>query len=253
MNTYIMNVAILSVVYYVVIQVFLILIITPKYFCWVYYLGISALCLQYLMAFCMLLDWTLTTFKASFIEKIGNFHKHIFFILYLFSLAVYVFQILMDCHLQMLKTDLLFFRIAFITICFAMAILDIILIRINVPKEATKEFYVVKIANLYVFAWLPELIIHDLLQDVDLDFHIVIYKILVFLGKVSVICAYACPILVYYLLVVHNKHFRLAFYRSWKRSLKNYESDDLDIVSNEEGHGEGPAVDVIEPSLIIGN
>ncbi|CAH0555576.1 unnamed protein product [Brassicogethes aeneus] len=97
----------------------------------------------------------------------------------------------------------------------------------NLPYEATKTVYCLTVANIFVLSWLPHFVLHYFLL---IGFHAQWHVTLLITG----LFGYASPVVVVWILGRKNKHFKMAYNRSFKRSLSIYQNGNLDVSDDEE-------------------
>ncbi|XP_019871134.2 uncharacterized protein LOC109599567 [Aethina tumida] len=251
-NTYIFNIMLLTIVYYINSPVMEILYIFVKFeylWCWSFHLECTAVFMIFIMSFCMLLDWTLMAFHPNFMVRTRSIHKYFISFLYVLGLIVWLLKGF-GCQYSFFITDVLFHNIAFIIVCVSIAILDIIIAKNKVPYESTKTMYAVTMANLFVYSWLPEFVSYNLLDQNYTDNPIILLILLV-IARLSTAFAHLSAVIACYLLGHRNKHFKMAFDRTFKKLVKNYDTDDLDVASEDEKEADGSIVERGTPQSFV--
>ncbi|XP_019871155.2 uncharacterized protein LOC109599583 isoform X2 [Aethina tumida] len=253
-NTYIFNIAVLTVVYYLSNPILDILFVFTKYeyvWCWSYHLESAAIFMVFVMSFCMLLDWTLMAFKTNFMVRTGSVHKYFIGFLYVLGVIIWLLHGL-DCQFSFFVTDVLLYNIGYIAICVSVAILDIIIAKSKVPYESTKTIYAVTMANLFVYAWLPSYLLYSLInENLNYTDHSILVQILFVVTRLCTAFGHLSGIIACYLLGRRNKHFKMAFDRTFKKSVKNYDTDDLDVASDDEKEEDGLTISRGAPQIFV--
>ncbi|XP_056643479.1 uncharacterized protein LOC130449575 [Diorhabda sublineata] len=230
-NMYILNLSILNIIYYLCSPLFYIIchLFSAHEETSIVILQTQStlLTLYTTFAFVMAIDWFFTGSKLRIMKTFDKCYKFaiigiygIFFIEWIIAFIYSEVE-----HIARVAT----FTIFYIIYAVVLTVLNILKTRIILRSESKEIEYSLTVSNIIIYSFLP-LLCFNMLYKVSTPYVYSILLILELLPEVVEICH---PILVVFMLGKLNKYFKMAYIKSFKRSLQNYQDEDLDTVSEE--------------------
>lgn len=179
----------------------------------------SVLFLYLLICLILGLDWFLSGYKPNFIEKYGPFQKHFLVVLYGIALTEYLLTFVYTHMHHMIRMGISRFFYALIILF--MFVLNAMKRSVTLNSHSAKTAYAFNVSSIIIFSLIPMFICDTILWT-----HYDNY-ILVCISIIPEILWYNHPIIVVYVLGMQNKHFKMAYTKSFKKSVQSYDDEDF--------------------------
>lgn len=173
-------------------------------------------------------DWFLSARKSYWITLYSPLYKIIFFAIYTFFLieGLIAFAYAEMHHYIRFAV----FNAVYVICLIFMIILNILKRFVRLKGNPEANAYAFTVANIFVFAYLPVWIYHTMtLFFINIETSGVLIIVSVLPALVWIIH----PIIVVIVLGACNKHFKIAYMKTFRRTVDEYDCDDLD---NESGN-----------------
>lgn len=189
--------------------------------------SISILILYMSIALILALDWFLSGYKPYWFSKYAGCYKYVLTVVYGIVLTEYLLTFVYTHMHHMIRKGVSL--IFYITIIVILGILNLMKRFVTLDSKSAKTAYSFLICNIIIFSLIPVLIWHITLTFVLFKNYILICASIIF-----EIVWYNHPIIVVYVLGSLNKHFKMAYKKSFKQSVQGYDGDDFIEESEEE-------------------
>ncbi|KAJ8967487.1 hypothetical protein NQ314_002801 [Rhamnusium bicolor] len=253
-NMYILNCFILNILYIISMPLLYVFSYFVRYYIFYPLNTFSVLYVTFALA--LSLDWFLSGYRPSSIQKYNKFYKYVFLGIYVVFITEGLVALTLS-YLRHLVVRFYIFNVLYVISLIVVVTLNILRKKFNLTNGSFKTAYSLTVTNIMIFSYLPLLIIHIL--DIFIPRknytweYIIIYTEII--ARYIVLCH---PILVVYMLGKQNKYFKMAYKQSFKRYLKTYGDDNLDDGSEVENDIGNQTVKVNcltengqEPKLIV--
>lgn len=230
-NMYILNLSILNIIYYLCSPLFYIIchLFSAHEEASIVILQTQStlLTLYTTFALAMAIDWFLTGIKLHMMKTFDKCYKFAFIGIYgIFFIEWIIAFIYSEVeHVARAAT----FTIFYVVYAIILTILNILKTRMNFRSDSKEIEYSFTVSNIIIYSFLPLFCFH-LFYKVSTPYMYSILLVLEILPEIVEICH---PILVIFMLGRLNKYFKMAYNKSFKRSVQNYQDDNLDTVSEE--------------------
>lgn len=229
-NNYILHLAILNVIFTIAKVILNTISINTEGELVLEQASTSILLLYLIMSFILGLDWFISGYKPHFLEKYGPYYKHFLVLLYGIALTEYLLTFVYTHMHHMIRQGISKFFYTLIIIL--MIVLNVLKRCVILKSDSAKTAYAFTVANVIIFSLIP-VFVWDTISSVSNNFVIVCIEL------IPEILWYNHPIIVVYVLGVQNKRFRMAYTKSFKKSVQSYDDEDF-IEESEDGHiGDG--------------
>lgn len=212
-----------------------------------YQIGASTTLLIVLFAAAISVQWFLQNWKNKWLKKISNFEQYFAFSLY-FLYFVKLIVYISDCFLPVIFFSKLLLLLCYL-ICFCIIIaLNFFSSRqtLNVAQLNTK--YQLTVSTYAILSYLPLVFIVLLIHFVEnLNFSIFLYHLVYFAEFLAI----GSCILVTYLLGVKNKYFKSVYSKVFKKSVREYNENDLDESSDDSENIQGNVENHVPSSAFV--
>ncbi|KAK9890778.1 hypothetical protein WA026_012123 [Henosepilachna vigintioctopunctata] len=238
-NLYILHFAILNFTSHIIAPVFLIahLLIRSGYkyffnaYCYMGMLEKSILYLSFIFILCLAIDWSIFNFKNQ-TGSVQTAYKHKFTILYTL-LGLYSVITCSSCHMGVFfASDIMFYSMPL----FIVALLYMHYRRrsIILNNEQLKTEHYLWVSTIVFGVYTPMYLVDVIFHIIFYDSNAYIISILFLLEEVFSIISVVGPICVLIYLMKWNKHVRMAFDTTFRKTVREYGSDNLDDASDNE-------------------
>lgn len=231
-NVFILHLCILNIVYYLCSPLFLTLghIMSSYETVTTFTLQTQMTLLTLYMTFavCLAVDWFLTAKKSQYMKLSEKYYRFIYVAMYLLFLIEWAISLAYS-EIQHVARAGLFF-IFYVIYLIVLIVLNILKKKLNLRSQAKKTEYSLSVSNIIIFSFLPIFLFH-------INLHIVVDNVaivMLFLEIFPALIEIGHPLWIIYLLGRQNKYFKMAYYKSFKRSVRGYVDEDLDAISEEE-------------------
>ncbi|XP_072399534.1 uncharacterized protein [Diabrotica undecimpunctata] len=231
-NIYILNMSILNIIYYLCSPLFYII-------CHLFsaYEQASVLILQTqstlltlytTFALTMGIDWFLMVSKPQLMKRFQQRYKYVIFAIYILFFIEWIVAFIYSEVEHIARANS--FTIFYVIYAAILTVLNILKRRMEIRLESKNTEYAFIVSNIVIYCYLPIFLFHLLLL-VPSAF---VDKVLLYLEIIPEFIETGHPILVIYMLWRLNKYFKMAFSKSFTRSVQSYEDDNLDVSENDQ-------------------
>ncbi|KAK9890777.1 hypothetical protein WA026_012122 [Henosepilachna vigintioctopunctata] len=239
-NLYILHFAILNLTGHIIEPLFLIAHILVRsgfksvhnVYCYMDMLKESLLYVSFIFIICLALDWSIFYFKDT-TGSVQKAYKHKFAILYSL-LGLFSFINCSTCNLSIysLASDILFFSMP----PFAVALLFIHYKRRStiLNNEQLKTEHYLWVSTIVFVVYIPLYLMDGLFRAISHETSVVVITALIAFEEMFSIISVVSPICILVYLMKWNKHIRMAFDTTFRRTVREYGSDNLDDASDNE-------------------
>lgn len=225
-NTYILHLAILNVIFTIAKVILNTVNINSEFELVLEQASTSVLLLYLIMSFILGLDWFTSGYRPALLEKYAPYYKHFLAVLYGIVLTEYLLTFVYTHMHHMIRKGISKFFYTLIII--SIIILNIMKRCVILKSESAKTAYAFNVSNIIIFSLMPVFIWDTISSGSD-------NVILVCIELIPEILWYNHPILVVYILGVQNKCFKMAYSKSFKKSIQSYDDEDF-IEESEDGY-----------------
>lgn len=232
-NTYILHMCIITSLLYFIIPMFVtILDLIIHHFAIYYMMEVQNTFLMSYVTFSLILavDWIVSNYNSPWIAWYHRYYKYCIPVIYFMFFIYTLVTVFSDGMTMTLMKIFLYYYIASAVILIA---LNIVKRFTRVKPETQKTAYAMTVSNIAIFSFLPTFFIYWLLTYL-LPHNFTIDMIFVFIESIVVMLSLSHPIIIVYYLGKENKYFKMAYNKSFKRSIRSYGDDNLDEVSEDE-------------------
>lgn len=240
LNLYIANYAIMNLSYYVVAPILLLVHVLfsmgfsffVHLLCYIAVLENTFLFGSFIFATLLGVEWTISFLKPELLVKYRKSHKYKYLILYCL-IAVIMMLGGLGClfKFEFLQT-LLFYSMPFVI--FALVFIHYVRRRKVLGMEQLKTEYALWIFTIAVGCYVPIYLLDLILTSIGPYAYHTITLIIFLCEYILSFLATPSPVFILYYLIKWNKHFKMAFDTTFKRSVRNYGADNLDDASDNE-------------------
>lgn len=240
MNIYVANFALMNLIYYITAPVLLLAHVVLALgnanfyntFCYVSTIEYTFLTASFVIVTCMGLEWTVSILQPGLTKRCRVILKAKYAAFYSL-LGLILLSSLAGClaHYEIIKA-ILYYQMPTITLC--LIVMHYTRRKRVLNEEQLKTEYALWVFTMAVGFYIPIFFLDLLLNWINLDANHTI-TILVFLSVY--ICSFLSvptPVYILYYLIKWNKHFKMAFDTTFKKSVRTYGADNLDDASDNE-------------------
>ncbi|VEN54634.1 unnamed protein product [Callosobruchus maculatus] len=229
-NVYILNMALLHLTFYLIPLIYILLH-------FIFYLNsngiplfhtmVTAITLYITIAFMLGVDWLFFAWKPNLECYCIKYFKYVLLGIY----SVFILEWTAGLcygnieHVTVIRP--LFFTIVYLIYVVVLIVLNILKRRMSLNASSKRTEYALTISNITIFSFLPLLIFHAVMATTAID-NIHFYLFLCYLEPFPSVIALGHPIYIVYRLGKDDKYFKMAYSKSFKRSVRNYNDDNLD-------------------------
>uniref|UniRef100_A0A6P7GQU9 Uncharacterized protein LOC114341020 isoform X1 n=1 Tax=Diabrotica virgifera virgifera TaxID=50390 RepID=A0A6P7GQU9_DIAVI len=233
-NIYILNMSIMNIIFYLCTPLFYIichLVSAHEQQSVLILQTQSTLLILYLtFAVAMSVDWILTVSKPQLMKRFEHRCKYLIFGIYILFFMEWIVAFIYSEVEHIARANS--FTIFYVIYAAILTALNIFKNRVEIRHESKNTEYALTVGNIVVYSYLPRFFFHLLLL-IPLDF---LDKVLLFLEIIPDFIEIGHPIVVIYMLWRSNKYFKMAFSKSFKRSVQSYEDENLDLSENDQSN-----------------
>lgn len=233
-NTYILHLAVVFVIFNLFRVIMNTVNMGDDYVLVIEQASMTLLSLYLIIAFILSIDWFISGYRSHWIDKYGRFHKYLLAVLYGLALSDYLLTFVYTHMHHMIRMGISRFFYVIILIC--LIIINVLKRCVTLKSNSAKTAYAFTVANVIIFSLATVFVWHTILTSFLLDNYGFIC-----ISIIPEILWYNHPIIVVYSLAAQNKHFRIAYQKSLKRSVQAYDDQDLFDESTEESRNQTDA------------
>ncbi|CAH1966689.1 unnamed protein product [Acanthoscelides obtectus] len=188
---------------------------------------ITAVTLYITLAFMLGLDWFVFAWKPHLESTYNKYFKYVLLGTYSVFGLEWAVAFCYDRLEHIILIRPLFFTIVYLIYAVTLIVLNVLKRRISLAASSKKTQYALTVSNITIFSFLPLLIFHafSALTGGSLIFYFFMALLEPFLSIIAI----SHPIYIVYRLGRDDKYFKMAYNKSFKRSVRNYNDDDLDV------------------------
>nr|CAH7724953.1 unnamed protein product [Callosobruchus chinensis] len=229
-NLYILNMALLHLTFYMIPLIYILLH-------FIFYLNsngvpllqtmTTAITLYITIAFMLGVDWLFFAWKPHLECWYIKYFKYVLLGVYSVFILEWAIAFCYDKmeHVAIIRP--LFFTIVYLIYVVILIVLNVLKRRMTLDASAKRTEYALTMSNITIFSFLPLLIFHAVMTSTAIG-NVHFYLFMCYLEPVPSIIAIGHPIYIVYRLGKDDKYFKMAYSKSFKRSVRNYNDDNLD-------------------------
>lgn len=179
----------------------------------------SFLLLYLLICLILGLDWIISGYQPNLTQKYEKVYKYFLAVLYGIVITEYLVTFVYAYKHHLIRIGISRFFYGLIIIF--MIALNAMKFFFTLSSQCVKSVYALNVSNIIIFSLAPMFICHCILWINYSD-------ILVYISIIPEIFWCNHPIVVVYVLGVQNKLFKLAYMKSFKKSVQSYDEDFVD-------------------------
>nr|XP_023024216.1 uncharacterized protein LOC111512340 [Leptinotarsa decemlineata] len=230
-NKYILNLAILNIIYYLAAPLFFIFehLVYTDYVPTIFLLQTQTtiLILYITFAIALAVDWYFSGYVPSLMYNYKIYYHYVFSGIYVVFVIEWIFAFIYAENHHMIRMSI--FSVFYVTFLVLLVTINILKCRLSPKEDTTKTAHALTTANIIYAAFLPILIYHLIVRHSS---NITVLTIVLYTEFIPSLLEIGHPILVVYMLGRMNKYFKMAYNKSFKRSTRNYGvEENLDDVS----------------------